>query len=119
MGDVHESIVAGRPRRNSHKPSRLTIDMIVAYAIPVVEEAIPSTYREAEVSPESKMWKDAIKEEMSSLHKKDTWELIELPKGKKTIGCKWVYANKKGSLKEDVICCKHTIVECLDLIHNL
>ena len=32
----------------SSKPSLLTTDMIVAYAIPVVEEAIPSTYREAE-----------------------------------------------------------------------
>ena len=48
MGDVHESIAVGRPRRNSHKPSWLTTDMIVAYALPVVEEAIPSTYKEAE-----------------------------------------------------------------------
>jgi len=57
--------------------------MIVAYALPVVEEAIPSTYRKAEISSKSKMWKDVIEEEMSSLHKNDTWELTELPKGKK------------------------------------
>jgi len=49
--------------------------MIMAYAIPVVEEAIPSTYREAEISSEFKMWKDAMEEEMSALHKNDTWEL--------------------------------------------
>ena len=30
MGDVHESIAVGRTRRNSCKPSWLTIDMIVA-----------------------------------------------------------------------------------------
>jgi len=40
------------------------------------------------------MWKDAIKEVMSSLHKNGTWELTELPKGKKAIDCKWVYAKK-------------------------
>jgi len=32
------------------------------------------------------MWKDAMVEEMSSLYKNDTWELTELPKGKKAIG---------------------------------
>ena len=48
MGDVHESIAVGRPRRNSRKPSWLTTDMIVAYTLPVVEEANPFTYREAE-----------------------------------------------------------------------
>jgi len=68
--------------------------MIVAYTLPVVEEVILYTYREVEISSESKMWKDAMVEEMSSLHKNDTWELIELLKGKKAIGCKWVYAKK-------------------------
>jgi len=62
--------------------------MIVVYALPVVEEATPSTYREAKISSESKMWKGAIMKEMSSLQKNDTWELSELPKGKKAIGCK-------------------------------
>jgi len=92
MGDVHESIAVERPIRNPRKLSWLTTDMIVAYALPVVEEAIPSTYREVEISLESKMWKDAMKEEMRFLHKNDTWELI--PKGKKAIGFKWVYTKK-------------------------
>ena len=97
MGDVHESAAVERPRKNSRKPSWLTTDMIVAYALPVVKEAIPSTYRESEISSESKIWKDAMEEETSFLHKNDTWELTELPKRKKAIGCKWVYAKKHGS----------------------
>ena len=68
--------------------------MVVAYALPVVEEAIPSTYREAEISSESKMWRAAMEEEMKSLYKNDTWELTRLHKEKKTIGYKWVYAKK-------------------------
>jgi len=55
MGDVHESIAVGRTRRNLRKPSWLITDMIVAYTLPVIEEAIPSTYREAEISSEFKM----------------------------------------------------------------
>jgi len=46
--------------------------MIVGYALPVVE-MIPSTYKKAEINSESKMWKDIMMEEMSSLHKNDTW----------------------------------------------
>ena len=53
--DVHESVAVGRPRRNPYKPSWLTIDMIMAYALLVVEEAILSTYKKAEISSESKM----------------------------------------------------------------
>jgi len=55
MGDVHEFVTVGRPKRNLRKPSWLTTDMIVAYALPVVEEMISSTYREAKISSESKM----------------------------------------------------------------
>ena len=50
MGDVPESSAVRRPRRNTRKPGWLTTNMIVAYALSVVEEAIPSTYREAEIS---------------------------------------------------------------------
>ena len=46
MGNVQESITVGRTQRNPRKPSWLTTNIIVAYALPVVEEAIPSTYRE-------------------------------------------------------------------------
>jgi len=42
-------------------------------------------------------------EEMSSLYKNDTWELTELPKEKKTIGCKWAYTKKKESLKSETV----------------
>ena len=62
--------------------------MIVGYALPIIEDAIPSTNREAEISSESEMWKKAMLEEMKSLHKKDTWKLSELPMEKKVIGWK-------------------------------
>ncbi|KAL0401655.1 UNVERIFIED_CONTAM: Retrovirus-related Pol polyprotein from transposon TNT 1-94 [Sesamum latifolium] len=36
----------------------------------------------------------AMVEEMESLQKNHTWELVQLPEGKKAIGCKWVYKKK-------------------------
>ena len=37
-----------------------------------------------------------MNEEMQSLHKNEIWRLANLPKGKKAIGCKCVYAKKDG-----------------------
>ena len=40
-------------------------------------------------------------EEIQSLHKNQTWELVELPEEKRTIGCKWVYKKKEAVLEKD------------------
>ena len=53
-------------------------------------------------SCECDKWKVAMDEEMHSLYKNDTWKLQELPKGKKSIGCKWVYTKKEGSQGEKI-----------------
>jgi len=45
MGNIQESIAVERIRRNPSEPSWLTTNMIVAYALSVVEEEIPSIYR--------------------------------------------------------------------------
>ncbi|OAE31482.1 hypothetical protein AXG93_1670s1000 [Marchantia polymorpha subsp. ruderalis] len=42
-------------------------------------------------------WDAAMQKEMKSLHDNQTWELVELPNGKRAIYCKWVYAVKDGS----------------------
>ena len=39
---------------------------------------------------------EAMVEEMESLSKKKTWELMELSKGKKHIGYKWVFKKKEA-----------------------
>ena len=71
--------------------------MIMAYVLPVIEDAIPSTYREVEISYKSEMRKEVMLEEMNSLYKNDTWKLSKFPKGKKVIGYKWVYTKKQES----------------------
>jgi hypothetical protein len=36
-----------------------------------------------------------MKEEMSALQKNKTWDLVQLPKGKDTVDCKWVFTIKQ------------------------
>lgn len=39
-------------------------------------------------------WTQAVKEEMEELLKNETWALVSLPKGKKKVGCRWVFSIK-------------------------
>ncbi|XP_073266308.1 epi-neemfruitin B synthase L1AT [Populus alba] len=39
-------------------------------------------------------WKEAMNEEMRSLQKNCTWEVVELPTGKVPVGCRWVFTIK-------------------------
>lgn len=87
-----ESIATNRPRRETHLPARYAD--FVTYALPAEGDQIPTTYKEAIQSSEQTEWKNAMSEEMQSLHKNQTWELVPLPKGKKSIGCKWVFNQK-------------------------
>ncbi|KAL0556854.1 hypothetical protein IC582_005371 [Cucumis melo] len=39
-------------------------------------------------------WKNVVMEEMKAFEKNKTWEICALPKGHKTVGCKWVFSLK-------------------------
>ena len=45
-------------------------------------------------SIDSTFWKVAIHSELESIMANRKWELVELPRGCKTIGCKWVFKKK-------------------------
>ncbi len=40
-------------------------------------------------------WEQGMKEEMESLVKKQTWDLVKLPTGKRALQNKWVYMLKE------------------------
>ena len=41
-------------------------------------------------------WRQAMIDEMAALHSNSTWELVPLPPGKSTVGCRWIYTVKVG-----------------------
>ena len=55
---------------------------------------IPTNIGEALASPQ---WRKAVMEEINALEKNGTWEITELPKNKKPVGCKWVFTIKYKS----------------------
>jgi hypothetical protein len=89
--EQNTSIAAGRQKRQIRPPQRYAYADLVAYALTVAEDTAvqePSTYSEAITSSEFAQWVVAMNEENESLHKNQTWELVKLPKGAKTVGCK-------------------------------
>ncbi|KAM0052455.1 putative RNA-directed DNA polymerase [Helianthus debilis subsp. tardiflorus] len=53
-----------------------------------------NSYNEASKDPK---WVEAMNLEMEALMRNNTWELVDLPSGRKPIGCKWVYKIKYRS----------------------
>ncbi|GAU39772.1 hypothetical protein TSUD_220160 [Trifolium subterraneum] len=63
-----------------------------AYVSRISNLFVPRTVQEALGDPN---WKLAVKEEMDALRKNNTWSITDLlPKGKKAVGCKWVFTVK-------------------------
>ena len=67
----------------------------VAYHLSEIDE--PSTIQEAKSSDHAAEWKVATDAEYNSLIENKTWKSVELPPGRKAIGCKWLF-----KLKHDV-----------------
>jgi hypothetical protein len=61
----------------------------------------PKLVREEVDSIQGKLWKDAMVEEMESLHKNDMCVLVGLPNGIKPIYSKWVFKKKMKTIGQD------------------
>jgi Reverse transcriptase (RNA-dependent DNA polymerase) len=60
----------------------------------ISKEVEPTNFWVAKTIP---VWCTTIEEELKALEKNKTWTLMSLPKGKKPVGCKWVYKIKYNS----------------------
>ena len=70
-----------------------------AFLSAIQEIPIPRNVQEA---MKNQRWKEAMDEEMRALLLNHTWNIVPLPKGKKPVGCRWVYTLKckaDGSLE--------------------
>ncbi|PNX66111.1 copia-type polyprotein, partial [Trifolium pratense] len=73
------------------------LDQLHNLAVYVAAED-PTSFSEA---VKSKVWIEAMNQEMQSIEKNQTWELTSLPDGANVIGVKWIYKtkhNEKGEI---------------------
>jgi hypothetical protein len=75
----------------------IELDLDAEALLAVTEE--PTCYREA---AGDENWEAAMRSELQSITKNRTWELVELPKGQRPIGLKWVFNLKRNAEGEVV-----------------
>ena len=65
-------------------------------------EGDPTSFEEAMRNAHSSKWLKSMEDEMKSMKINGVWNLEIIPKGTKTVGCKWVYKTKhdfKGNIE--------------------
>ncbi|GKG23558.1 retrovirus-related pol polyprotein from transposon TNT 1-94, partial [Tanacetum coccineum] len=96
---IDYQLARDRERRTRTKPLRFQDESnMTAYAFTAAEEEDthePLTYQEAVACEDSSKWKAAMEEEMDSLWKNKTWELVDHLAGKKLVSCKWLFKIKE------------------------
>ena len=77
------------PQRERQAPDRLGDWVYVAKDL-----HDPMTVEEALSRKNKDDWRLAMEDEVNSMFNNDVWDLVELPKGRKAVGSKWVFKTK-------------------------
>jgi len=101
VNDQEEVTIPARPQRNRQAPVRLTDCEITSddavndegdlIHFALLADAEPINYKEA---LKNDVWRRAMVEEIQSIEKNQTWELVNLPDKKRKIDVKWVFKVK-------------------------
>jgi len=103
--------VSPDPLNISEEPFENTINNILVNMF----QDNPNSYKEAMARPESNEWKQAIKEEYDGLIEMGTWKLVDLPKGRKPVKCRWTFVVKlDGQYKARLVAKGFTQVQGID-----
>ncbi|CAO2841169.1 unnamed protein product [Amaranthus hypochondriacus] len=78
---------------NAEMPSGMSASAKAFNAV-LYSKHVPKSAKEALAKPE---WKHAMEDEIEALEKNRTWEKCIIPKGKKIVGCRWVFTIKYKS----------------------
>ena len=109
-----ENSIVDRPIRNVKMPKYLSDNYVVDFDTDDSNDSdssdvcyrmynadVPKSYDEAMTSPEANNWQEAMQSEYDSLSDNNTWDITDLPEGKRIIGGKWVF-NKKFDKDNDL-----------------
>ncbi|CAI7845700.1 unnamed protein product [Closterium sp. NIES-54] len=68
-----------------------------AFFSPVEMPGEPATLKEALETSDAEEWKKSMESELKSIEENGTWELVELPEGRKAITSKWLFKIKSDA----------------------
>ncbi|CAL8991733.1 unnamed protein product, partial [Prunus brigantina] len=74
-----------------HSPNLLPHVFGCSFVCQLSSVRIPNSMQEA-LSDQN--WQAAMEEELRSLKKNNTWKIVDLPAGKKPVGCRWIFTVK-------------------------
>ena len=77
----------------SYDDSNTIYDHILYTAVSVAND-IPKCFQKIKLRADKEKWELAVQDELSSLRANQTWTIVERPKGKNIVDCKWVFAIK-------------------------
>jgi hypothetical protein len=89
-----EGASAIRQSKRANMGKNLNPEWYKANVATSVDDYEPQTYEEAIKSSNADKWRQAMEEEMASLHGNNTWTLEQVPTGVKPIPVKWVCRSK-------------------------
>lgn len=90
----HTSTPVQELRRSNRVPQPIQRYSPSLYYALFTDAGEPKSFHEAINCPDKAKWLGAMEDEMNSLHLNETWELVELPKGKKALKNRWVFVLK-------------------------
>lgn len=92
-----------RQKREIRPPNSYGQADMISFALTGAEHTEyqePASYKEAMENEQKCNWLSAMKKDMCSVRKNNTWELVLRPKGQRVVGCKWIYKLKESGLSQ-------------------
>ncbi|CAI7837808.1 unnamed protein product [Closterium sp. NIES-53] len=87
--DIHTHLLL-----NTTATALLSKGKVESYKLPTE----PLTIEEALSGPNKEEWRAANQEELDTLAERGTWELVNMPKGRKPVGVRWIFNIKTGDM---------------------
>eukprot|EP00253_Pinus_taeda_P013181 PITA_13181 len=86
-----------RSAQERRQPKRYSPSVFCSNFALSISDVDHRTVKEAIDSEDGKLWKEAMVDEMASLHKNEAWDLVESSAGRKSIGSKWAFKKKTNA----------------------